>query len=139
MTEKELYDNYEFKLVKRALMNEYPWIKDVFVDPEQLKKYSLIFLNFEIDLIKLSEEMGWPISPFIMRALKNDNEYRALYLSLFFDEIDYADTVNITSGLERVMRSIGRSPALPDELKIKNKGPFSVGDFYINKGNPPMN
>jgi hypothetical protein len=28
LTLDELYDNYQYKVVKKALMREYPWIKE---------------------------------------------------------------------------------------------------------------
>ena len=34
MTKEELYDNYEFKVTKRTLMSEFPFIKDVYVQDD---------------------------------------------------------------------------------------------------------
>jgi hypothetical protein len=35
MTAQELNDNYEYKITKRALIKEFPFIKDVFVREEE--------------------------------------------------------------------------------------------------------
>ena len=40
MTYQEVIDNYEFKVAKKMLMREYPWIKDVFMNPEEINKYN---------------------------------------------------------------------------------------------------
>ena len=55
MTEEELYDNYEFKVTKRALMREFPFIKNVYVkDPATIDQYkSFIFLDADINPYEL--------------------------------------------------------------------------------------
>ena len=45
-TPEEIYNVYTFKLIKRILKKKFPWIKDVFVNQEDLDKYTRIFLNF---------------------------------------------------------------------------------------------
>ena len=46
LTYEELLDNYEFKVGRRILIREYPWIKDVILkDPEDVNKYNLIFVD----------------------------------------------------------------------------------------------
>lgn len=136
-TAEELYDNYEFKVVKKALMREYPWIKDVTVNEENLSKYNLIFLDFDIDPIMFGEEMGWTITPWIERAYDEGKEYKGLYLSLFFDKVTYDDTKELTDDITDLMRSVGKSPAFPPDLRIKGDRRFSIGDFFLNKGKEP--
>ena len=61
MTPEQLENNYEFKVVRRALMREYPWIKDVTFKPSELEKYNLIFLDLIVDPIKMGEAYGYNI------------------------------------------------------------------------------
>jgi len=136
-TEEELYNNYEFKVVKRALMKQYPWIKDVTVDPEQLTKYNLIFLNFDVDPAMLAEEMGWELNSWVKEAYEQGNMYHGLYLSLFFRGLGFDDTKFIINDMEKTFRDINRSPALPEDLKIKGERRFTVGDFIMNRGGKP--
>jgi hypothetical protein len=133
-TLEELYNNYEFKVVKRALMKQYPWIKDITVDPDQLAKYNLIFLNFDIDPAILAEEMGWELNSWVKTALDKGEMYNGLYLSLFFRDLGFDDTKFITNEMEKTFRDINRSPALPHDLKLKGERRFSVGDFVMNRG-----
>jgi hypothetical protein len=50
VTQKEVEDSYEFKLMKKILKREFPWIVDVLVpDDEEVNKYGLIFLPIVID------------------------------------------------------------------------------------------
>ena len=133
-TLEELYDNYEFKVVKKALMREYPWINDITVNPENLEKYNLIFLDFDIDPVKLGEEMDWSLSPWVKRAYDDGKEYKGMYLSLFFDGVKYEDTKDLNDDMTELMRSVGQSPAFPPDLRIKGGRTFSIGDFFMNKG-----
>ncbi len=57
ITYEELMDNYEFKVSKKMLMREYPWIKDVtYKNPEDINKYNLIFIDIVVDPYELAEE-----------------------------------------------------------------------------------
>lgn len=133
-TPEEINDNYEFKVVKKALMREYPWIKNVTVDENNLSKYSLIFLDFDIDPIKLGEEMDWELTPWVRRAYEEGKEYKGLYLSLFFNGVGYDETKDLTDDMTELMRSVGQSPAFPPDLRIKGDRKFSLGEFFLNKG-----
>jgi hypothetical protein len=115
-------------------MKQYPWIKDITVDPDQLAKYNLIFLNFDIDPAILAEEMGWELNSWVKTALDKGEMYNGLYLSLFFRDLGFDDTKFITNEMEKTFRDINRSPALPHDLKLKGERRFSVGDFVMNRG-----
>jgi len=136
VTLEELYNNYEFKVVKKALMREYPWIKDVFTNPEQLNNYGLIFLDMDINPVELGEQEGWTMTPWVEKAFYDGKEYKGMYLSLFFDKVNYEDVIVIQRELDDIMKSVGQSPAFPRDLRMKNGRQFAVGDFYINRGGP---
>ena len=136
MTLDELYDNYHFKVVKRAIMREFPWIKDVWVKEDELNKYGVIFLNIEIDPIKLGEEKGWTVTPWVKTAADKGRNYSGMYLSLFFDKVDYDETRELQQDINDLANSVGDSPALPSDLKIKGDRRFSLGDIHVNHGAP---
>ena len=136
-TQQELYDNYEFKVVKKALMREYPWIKNVSVDPENLSKYNIIFLDLDIDPIKLGEERGWEVTPWVLKAFEEGKEYKGMFLSLFFDKVNYEESRDLSDELIELTRGVHNSPALPSDLKIKGGRSFNIGDFYVNQGSEP--
>jgi len=132
-TQEEIYNNYEFKVVKRALMNQFPWIKDITVDQEQLDRYNIVFLNFDIDVTMLGEEYEWTLTPWVLRASKENKRYHGMYLGLFFQSVGYDETKHIIEDIEKTIKDINKSPALPSELKMKGDRRFSVGDFTMNK------
>lgn len=136
-TQEELYDNYEFKVVKKAIMREFPWVKNVTVSPENLSKYNLIFLDLDIDPLMLGEQMGWTITPWVRRAYEEGKEYKGMYLSLFFDGTNYEETRELSESILDLARAVGQSPALPYELKIRGERRFSIGEYYLNQGKEP--
>lgn len=127
MTKEELYDNYEFKVTKRTLMNEFPFIKDVYVeDDEAINKYEhYIWLTVDIDPYQMGQMYGLKVTNFVTRALKRGEPYWAPYLStLMVGSVD--DTWPIRQALEKVMSGVHYSPALPSELKLEKEMDISA-------------
>lgn len=133
----ELYNNYEFKVVKKALMREFPWIKNATVNPEDLERYNIIFLNLDFNPIELGEERGWELNPWVQKAYEDGKKYNGMYLSLFYNKITFEDSEELKEQLESLMNSVHNSPALPMDLKIEGQRTFKVGDFYFNEGGEP--
>lgn len=137
-TEEELYNNYEFKVVRRAIIREFPWISDVFVDPEELAKYNQFFLNFDCDPAMLAEQEGYTMTRQTQKAVEENLSYMAIFLSMFYSAVSYDTTYEITSSILRLINQISKSPALPQELKIKGGRTFTIGNFFLNRGQPPV-
>lgn len=137
-TEEELYNNYEFKVVKRAIIREFPWIKNVFVDPGELSSYNLIFLNFDCDPAMLAEQEGYTLTRTTKEAIEENLSYLAIFLSMFFSSLSYDTTYEITKSIQEIINQISNSPALPKELKIKGGRNFTIGNFFLNRGQPPV-
>ena len=55
MTPEQLRNNYEYKIVRRAIIKEFPWITDVTFNEDELNEYNVIFLEFIIDKDKVKE------------------------------------------------------------------------------------
>jgi hypothetical protein len=134
VTEQEVYDNYEFKVIKRALMREYPWVTDIKVSQEDLDEYMLIFLELDIDLPKLVDQTGWTLSAWVKRAFNDGDHYRGNNIAIFFDTPGYAVTRPLQDEMNRLIESIHNSPALPEDLKLMTGRSFSVGEFHVNRG-----
>ena len=134
ITEQEVYDNYEFKVIKRALMREYPWVTDVKVSQEDLDEYRLIFLEVDIDLPKLVEQTGWTPSSWVTRAHNEGKHYSGNHLATFIDRPSYEVTNPIMIEMNKLIEDIHKSPALPDDLKIMSGRNFSIGSYHMNRG-----
>ena len=132
ITPEELSNNYEFKVVKRALMKEFPWIKDVTFNDDELDKYNLIFLNFIVDPIEMSQPYGWVMMPWVQRAYDNGLRYQGNYVSMLFDVDHDTGKQTLSNHMEDMLRQIHESPALPEDLRLPKGRGFTVGAFIIN-------
>ena len=119
MTEQELYDNYTFKVVKRALMREFPFIKNVYVkDPDSIDKYkSFIFLDVDINPYELSHQYGLKVDRITDKYLRRGEPQWAPYLSLFVSG-GVEDTYPIKQAINDLVHSIQKSTAIPQEFKL---------------------
>lgn len=136
LTLDELYDNYQYKVVKKALMREYPWIKDVWVKEDELNKYGLIFLNIEIDPVMLGEEREWTMTPWVEKAHGSGKNYNGMYLSMFYDGVDRDNARDLQNELGELANSVGKSPAFPKDLLLQGGRTFTIGDIHVNRHGP---
>jgi hypothetical protein len=130
MTYDELINNYEFKIAKKMLLREYPWIKDVDANKDEVNRWNLIFLEITIDPYELGREKDWTVAKYIKNMVRNDGEYWAPYLSTFFSNATFEDTHPIQQEIERALESIHTSPAFPIELRLPGTRKFNVGRWY---------
>jgi hypothetical protein len=135
MTKEELEDNYEYKVTKRALMKEFPFIKDVIPPTEDdinRWKYS-IYLELVIDPYILGQTYGIPVWSVVTRLLRRGEDYWSPYLNTFFNNREVIDTISRDMGT--LMNGIHKSKALPDELKLPKE--LEVGTFMVHPQSLP--
>ena len=132
MTYEQLMDNYEFKIAKKMLKREYPWIKDVGIkdDINEINKYNLIFLDVTIDPYELGRQEDWTVVRFLKRSINDIGEYWSPYLSSFFKDVMWEDARPLQDGVNKELASIHTSPALPTELRLPGSRKFQVGSWY---------
>jgi hypothetical protein len=130
MTYDELMDNYEFKIAKKMLLREFPWIKDVTIKEDEINKWNIIFLDVTIDPYELGREKGWTVTRYLRRRIEDDGEYWSPYLSTYYDNAKYEDTKPLQEEIDKVLSSIHTSPALPMDLRLPGSRKFNVGAWY---------
>lgn len=140
VTPTEVENNYEFKLMKKVLRQEFPWIKDIIIpDDEEINKYNLIFLQLVIDPFMLQQEVGLPLERWIKRYLADDYykkmnrpyAYISSYISTMFNGDKNDITRDLHNEVEKTMRSVGRSAAIPHDLKLRKGRAFSPGEYIV--------
>jgi len=131
ITPEQLENNYEYKVVKRMIKKEFPWVIDVIPPSEkELNEYNLIFLDLVIDPYMLQKEKDWPIIYYIIYNLKHMHEYRATFLSIIFD-ITYREAEDLVDDILSLTKGVKTSPALPQDLKLPRNRNFGIGSFII--------
>ena len=132
MTKEDLENNYEYKVVRRALMREFPWIKDVTFNPEELDQYNLIFLNLIVDPAKMGEAYGWEMTSWVKMAYSNGDRYSGNYPSLLFNVSYEVGKDTVSAPINRMLEEIHTSPALPVDMRLPRGRTFNVGSYIVN-------
>lgn len=132
MSGDELRNNYEYKVVKRALMREYPWVKDVTFDEEDLAKYNLIFLDLIVDPIEMGKAYGYELNSWIKGRIDRNEKYHGTFPSLIFNVPFENGKSEVTDPINDMIGEIHNSPALPEDLRLGRGRQFQVGSYIIN-------
>ena len=140
MTREEFESNYEYKVTKKALMQEFPFIKDVYVkDDEDINKWSnTIYLDIIIDPFSLAHQYGFRVWEPVVIALRRGENYWSSFISIFIrddDRVKLASPIN--KAMEELMEGIHRSPAIPQELKLGKR--LMIGSFTATPSSLPSN
>lgn len=137
MTAQELNDNYEYKITKRALIKEFPFVKDVSVKEEAINKWStLIYIDLIIDPFAFAQQYGFRVWGPIINDLKRGENYRSPYISIFIgnsDRVELASPIN--KAMDELMYGIHKSPAIPHELKLGKE--LVIGTFTATPSSLP--
>jgi hypothetical protein len=136
MTPEQLENNYEYKVAKRALMREYPWIKDVTFKPSELEKYNLIFLDLIVDPIQMGEYYGYNFNPWIMGRLNRGEYYSGNFPSLIYDVTFERANSEVSTPIDNTLRQIHNSPALPEDMRLPKSRSLQVGAYIFNPDGP---
>lgn len=133
MNQNSIYNNYEYKLIKRGLKKEFPWIIDIEVN-EHVDNYS-IPLNIYIDPYKLQETLNRPLYSWVNRSIVNGEEYKSSYISTIIDIPYSLSVIEIIDPVESVIKKINTLPisALPLNLKLGLNVDISVYFWIIPK------
>lgn len=133
LTREELYNNYEFRVVKKILKDTYPWIKDVIVeDPNKINQYNLLFVDLMIDPYELAQQIDGTVASYIKSFF---DYFSSPYLSTFFTS-DLKTYSDIQNEIDETLASIHSSSALPSHLKLPKSRKLMAGSFkYIKPKN----
>lgn len=135
LTYEQLIDNYEYKVTKKILIRENPWIKDVTPTDggEKVNEYTLIFITLHINPFELSDITGWPITKWVFDDIKNGITYWSPYLSLIMN-VPYEEAKLTTNEIDDTIKSIHTSSAIPKELRLPQTRKLSIGRFSTQEG-----
>lgn len=118
MTYEELLNNYEYKITKKGLMKEYPFIVDVLDDEDDFLRYeSVVFVTLVIDPFILANMFGVKVWGGIIRTLKRGDDFDSPTLSIFLENsVDLG--IKIRQSIDDFIDTIHRSRAIPDEYRM---------------------
>jgi hypothetical protein len=132
LSPEELYDVYTFKLIKRVLKKRFPWIKDVFVKREDLEKYNLIFLNFNIDPYEFAKKYNHEVKDMFDRLIK-DGQYLDISHPHLLTDMTYEEWSSIRRQMKGAINDVMDNPSVPREYKIPGDRGVDTGTFTMNR------
>ena len=121
MTKEEIESNYEFKLTKKTLLRQFPWIKDMVPCEDEEEYKSLCFVELIIDPFELAEERGWEVASYVspVGSFMQHRGFTSPYLSTYYKERESPGEVE--KQIENEMKMIHDTPAIPTDLKLKKR------------------
>lgn len=131
LSKKEIEESYVFRLIKRAIKKEFPFVKDVRVDDVSLPHYNTIFVDMVLDFETLKRELNMEPQPWIRREKL---PYSAIGLNLILKGDE--DILNdIRKKFESIIDKVSKASAIPEEYILYNKRShrvnFGLGDFIL--------
>ena len=131
MTQEELENNYTYKIIRKVLMREYPWIKDVQLDVPGLEKFEYaLFLDIFINPYELGEERGYNVARWIESAIRNKEDYYTSVITMYFDGSS-EEMRAITTEVNDTITATQNSPAIPPDLRLPSDKRFMVGSYHL--------
>jgi hypothetical protein len=128
LTKEQLDNNYEYKVVKKLLMREFPFIKSIDVNEDKLNEYSIISLDLTIDHQMITDEYGWELTSWAKASLDRNEPYEALLLSIMFDATREMVKRSVETPMDKIIDHTHKSTHIPDNLKLKGRS-FMVGEY----------
>ena len=135
-TKEEVENSPMFKIIKKATMRKYPWIKDMYIkSDEDVKKYSsMLFIDIDIDAQDLIDQYGWTLEPWVtpdmQRRAFGKNHTDSVYLSVMFTKDGSQEAIDLQNEVEADMKRIQRSDAIPSDIKIDKT--FGISNIRYN-------
>jgi 3-dehydroquinate dehydratase len=116
---EQIENSYEFKLIKRILKQEFPWIIDVELQNLGLAIYTTIQVHLIINPYKLQQETGWHFKTKFLYDIEDRTVVDQVLNNIY--QISFNEGIDIIKKIEKIMNSIHTSPALPEELKVPER------------------
>ena len=130
LTVQEVEDTYHFKLAKKMLMKEYPWISDTIVDRDNLNKYRLVFVDIIVNNNKIKSMYKWKEQPWTSYGMEREGQYVGSSLSVSY-QIHQEDGQRINNRIGDIFNLINYTTAIPEELKILFDRKLALGNYII--------
>lgn len=119
-TKEEIEDSYEFKVVRRVLKKENPWIKGMVLSPTWEEYKSLLFVDLIINpfeyLKTIDIELPDGENPYRDYYYTNGVPYLSMYIPYRFKKSELASDKE--KEIKRTILRVQQSPAIPTEMKL---------------------
>ena len=131
-TKEEIENNYEFKVIKRLLKKEFPFITDVNLTDNWDDYNSLLFVDVSLNPSLLMEYLNIPDTPTSTRYLRVFS-HSVAYLSMLFPSSFNRDESisDLAKKVQSVITKIHQSSSIPDDMKLPR--PVSISGWQPDR------
>jgi hypothetical protein len=123
-----ILSNGEFKIIRKILKREFPYIKDV-IPSIVLDDYNTVtFLDIILDTPTFENALGVQMSNIIKNMYKDElerGEYNTSYLPSVYRRDDKEALVDFNDNVRDTLKRINKSSVVPSEMKLKPKADIS--------------
>lgn len=124
MTIEETEKNFEFKVIKKAIRQKFPFIKDLIIEKDSFYKYDTLFVNGLIDVVEAYKIKGYKLNDW---ALLTPDTPRGI--SVIFDISWEQSNEEINKPVQKIIEKIYFSDMIPENLRLNRF--VKVFDYII--------
>jgi hypothetical protein len=129
-TTEEIENNYQFKVIKRLLKREYPFITDVKLTDNWADYNSLLFVDVSLNPSLLMEYLNIPDTPASTKYLRVFKEPVSYLSMLFPSSLNRDESISaLGKKVEATITRVYQSPSIPDDMRLPR--PVSVSGWDV--------
>lgn len=124
MTDRELYNNLQFKLLQKLLIKRFPWVTKLEIPTNiGINQYSaVIFMDVYLDLKKLKDFYDAEYSDYVSYFLSRGDFGHSVvfqdgfhYMDSVIKKFEGDDEIKFNEKLNEILESLNHSPIIPDD------------------------
>jgi hypothetical protein len=130
-TREEIEDNYEFKVMKRLLKKEFPFIIDMKLTDNWDDYRSLLFVDVSINPSVLMEQLNIPDTPTstkYLRAFRSSVPYLTMLFPSSYNKDE--SITDLGKKVQATITKIQQSPSMPYDMKLPR--PISISGWGLD-------
>jgi hypothetical protein len=129
-TREDIENNYQFKVIKRLLKKEFPFIIDMKLTDNWYDYNSLFFVDVSLNPSLLMQHLNIPDTPASTKYLRVFKEPVSYLSMLFPSSFNRDESISVLGKkIESTITRIYQSPSMPDDMKLPR--PVSVSGWDV--------
>jgi len=131
-TREEIEDNYEFKVIKRLLKKEFPFITDIKLTDNWADYRSLLFVDLSLSPTLLIQQLDIPDTPSTRKYLNIFTSFSPYLSTLFPSKYDRDERItNLGKKVQATVTKVQQSPSIPYDMKLPK--PVSISGWGVDR------